>query len=153
MVHSNVLSDFSISYPVSCNQGSQGRLMDTHFSWIRESVIGETYRSPAGHAGVLGPVYCLVGAGISSRSITDLTKYQGQAMWSLKYIKSGFKWPISISVSPVHSLDDGACHKHSLVGAGETIRRCITWPLGQPACGIRSSVSAARFPEWLLNGV
>ena len=58
-----------------------------------------------------------------------------------------FKWPTFISVSPVHSLDDGACHKHNLVGAGETIRRCIAWPLGQLACGIRSSVSAPRFSE------
>ena len=41
-------------------------------------------------------------------------------MRSLKYIKSGLL-PISISVSPVHSLDDGTCHKHKLVGAGETI--------------------------------
>ena len=52
-------------------------------------MIGETYTSPTGHAGVPGLVYCLVGAGISSGSITDLTKYQGQAMRSLKYIKSG----------------------------------------------------------------
>ena len=41
-------------------------------------------------------------------------------MRSLKYIKSCLL-PISISLSPVHSLDDGTCHKHSLVGAGETI--------------------------------
>ena len=36
-------------------------------------------------------------------------------MRSLKYIKSGLL-PISISASPVHSLDDGTCHKHNLVG-------------------------------------
>ena len=64
-----------------------------------------------------------------------------------KVYKVRFKWPIFMSVSPVHSLDDGACHKHNLVGAGETIRRSIAWPLGQLACGIRSSVSAPRFPE------
>ena len=55
-----------------------------------------------------------------------------------KVYKVRFKWLIFISVSPVHSLDDGACHKHNLVGAGETIRRCIAWPLGfvgsGPAC-------------------
>ena len=42
-----------------------------------------------------------------------------------KVYKVRFKLPFSISVSPVHSLDDGTCHKHNLVGAGETIRRCI----------------------------
>ena len=47
--------------------------MDTHFSWIRGSVIEKTYESPAGHAGVMGLAYCLVGTGISSGSITDLT--------------------------------------------------------------------------------
>ena len=47
----------------------------------------------------------------------------------LKYIKS-VKLPVCISVSPVHSLDDGACHKRNLVGAGETIRWCIAWPSG-----------------------
>ena len=52
-------------------------------------MIGETYTRPAGHAGVPGLVYCLVGASTSSGSITDLSKYQGQAIRSLKYIKSG----------------------------------------------------------------
>ena len=70
-----------------------------------------------------------------------------------KVYKVRFKWPIFISVLPVHSLDYGACHKHNLVGAGETIQQCITWPLGQLACGIQSSVSASRFLERLLNGV
>ena len=36
------------------------------FSWIQGSVVGETYASPAGHAGVPGLAYCLVGTGISS---------------------------------------------------------------------------------------
>ena len=63
------------------------------------------------------------------------------------YEEVRFKWPIFISVSPVHSLDNGACHKDNLVGPGETIRRCIAWPLRQLACGIWSSVSAPRFPE------
>ena len=83
-------------------------------------MIGETYTSPTRRAGVPGLVYCLVGAGTSSGSITDLIKYQGQVMRSLKYMKSGLL-PISVSVSPVHGLDDGTCHKHNLVGAGETI--------------------------------
>ena len=109
-------------------------------------MIGETYTCPAGHAGVPGLVYCLVGAGISSGSITDLTKCWGQAMQSLVY-KVRFKWPIFISVSPVHSLDDGACHKHNLVGAGETIRRCIAWPLRQLVCGIRSTCRPQGFPS------
>ena len=64
-----------------------------------------------------------------------------------KVYKVRFKWPIFISVSPVHSLDDGACHEHNLVGAGETIQRCIAWPLEQLACRIQSSVSAPRFLE------
>ena len=34
----------------------------------------ETYASPVGHVGVPGLAYCLVGTGISSGSITDLTK-------------------------------------------------------------------------------
>ena len=39
-----------------------------------------------------------------------------------------FKWPIFISVSQIHSLDDGACHKHNLVGAGETfLRAACLW--------------------------
>ena len=74
MVYSNVLSDYCITYLVSCDEGSRGRFTDTHFSWIRGSVIGQTYASSAGHAGVPGLAYCLVGTGISSGSITDLTK-------------------------------------------------------------------------------
>ena len=35
-------------------------------------------------------------------------------MRSLKYIKSN-SLPISISVSPVHSLDYGTCHKGSVI--------------------------------------
>ena len=42
--------------------------------------------------------------------------------------KVRFKLPVCILVLPVHSLDDGACHKRDLVEAGETIRRCITGP-------------------------
>ena len=67
-----------------------------------------------------------------------------------KVYKVRVKLPVCISVSPVHSLDYGACHKHNLVGAGETIRQCIAWPFGQPACGFLSSTSAPRFPKWLL---
>ena len=106
-------------------------------------MIGETYTSPAGHAGVPWLMYCLVGAGISDAEF--------------KVYKVRFKWPISISVSPVQSLDDGACHKHNLVGGGETIRQCIAWPLGQPACGIGPSGSllvgsAPRFPACRPQG-
>ena len=41
-----------------------------------DSGIGdwETYASPAGHAGVPGPAYYLVGTSNSSGSITDLAK-------------------------------------------------------------------------------
>ena len=86
----------------------------------------------------------------------ELVFHRGQSL-TLQNTRSGdvkfkvyevrFMWPISISVLPVHSLDDGACHKHNLVGAGETIRRCIACSLEQPACEIRSSMSAPRFPE------
>ena len=48
--------------------------------------------SPAGHAGVPGLAYRLVGTGISSGSITDLTKCQGQAIRNLKYIKAGLSY-------------------------------------------------------------
>ena len=41
-----------------------------------------------------------------------------------------FKSPACVSVSSVHSLDDEACHKSNLVGARETIRRCIAWTSG-----------------------
>ena len=38
---------------------------------------------------------------------------------TLKYInKVRFKFPVCISVSPVYSLNDGACHKCTLVEAG-----------------------------------
>ena len=47
-----------------------------------------------------------------------------------KVYKVRFKLPISISVSPVPSLDDGTFHKHNLVGAGETIRQSIAWLVG-----------------------
>ena len=47
----------------------------------------------------------------------------------LKYIKVRFKLPVCISVLPVHSLDDGACHKRNLEEAGETIRWCIAGSL------------------------
>ena len=77
MAYSNVLSDCCITYLVSCNEGSWGRFTDTHFSWIQGSVIGETYASSAGHAGVPGFAYCLVETGISSGSIADLTKLAG----------------------------------------------------------------------------
>ena len=45
-----------------------------------------------------------------------------------KRSKVRLKLPVCISVSPVHTLDDGACHERSLVEAGETIRQCIDWP-------------------------
>ena len=48
--------------------------MDTQFLGIQGWVIGETHASPAGDAGIPGLAYCLVGTGISSGSITDLTK-------------------------------------------------------------------------------
>ena len=51
-------------------------------------------------------------------------------MQNFKIYKVRFKLPVCISVSPVHSLDDGACHKRNLVEAGwsdqlagETIRQ------------------------------
>ena len=95
-------------------------------------MIGETCASPSGHAGVPGLAYCLVGTGISSGSITYYTKQPGQAMRNFKIYKVRFKLPVCISVLPVHSLNDGACHNRNLVEAGwsdlwaeETIRRCI----------------------------
>ena len=48
--------------------------MDTHLLGIWGSIIGETYASPVGHSGIPWLAYCLVGTGISSGSITDLTK-------------------------------------------------------------------------------
>ena len=67
-------------------------------------------------------------------------------MRSLKYLKSGFL-PICISVSPVHSLDDGACHKHNLVGAGETIRRCMAWLSGSLLVGFGPARRPQGFPS------
>ena len=67
-------------------------------------------------------------------------------MRSLKYIKSSLL-PISISVSPVHSLDDGTCHKDNLVGAGETIRWCIAWPLGSLLVGSGPACRPQGFPS------
>ena len=71
-------------------------------------------------------------------------------MGNLKINNVRIKLPVCILVLPVHSLDDGACHKRNLVEAGlsdlwvvETIRRCIAWP----TCGFRSDASAPRFPE------
>ena len=43
--------------------------------------------------------------------------------------------PVCISVSPVRSLDDGVCHKRSLVEDGETIRWYIAWPSGSLLVG------------------
>ena len=78
--------------------------MDTHLLGIRGSVTGETYASPAGHADVPGLAYCLVGTGISSGSITDLTKYRGRRCEILKYTKSGlsclFAYQFRQSISP-----------------------------------------------------
>ena len=72
----------------------------------------------------------------------------------LKYIKSGLSCPICISVSPVHSLDDGAFHKPNLVGAdwsdlwaGQTIRWCIAWPLGSLFVGSCPMRPPPRFLE------
>ena len=66
--------------------------------------------APAGEACVPGLAYCLVGTGISSGSITDQspTIRRVRRCKILKYMKSGLD----------DSLDDGACHKRSLVGAG-----------------------------------
>ena len=52
-----------------------------------------------------------------------------------------------MSVSPVHSLDDGTCHKHNLVGAGETIRWCIAWPLGSLLVGSGPACRPQGFPS------
>ena len=113
----------------------KGLRVDSRTPTFLESVIGETYAPPAGHAGVPGLEYCLVGTGISSGSITDLTKYSGQALPIFKVYKVRFKLPVCKSVLPVHSLHDGACHKPNLVGAGETIRRCIAWSKGSLLVG------------------
>ena len=48
--------------------------MGTYFLGVWGSVIGERYASLAGHASVPGLAYCLAGTGISSGSITKLTK-------------------------------------------------------------------------------
>ena len=42
-------------------------------------------------------------------------------MRSSKVYKVRFEMPVCISVLPVHSLDDEACHKCSLVEAGDII--------------------------------
>ena len=49
---------------------------------------------------------------------------------------------VRLSVSPVHSLDNGVCHKCKLLKAGwsvlwlgETNRWCIEWPAGSPFVG------------------
>ena len=69
-------------------------------------------------------------------------------MQNFKKYKVRFKLPVCISVSPVHSLDDGACHKRNLVEAGETFRRCITWPSGsQFACS-----GPVRRPQGFSSG-
>ena len=114
--------------------------------WNRGLVIGETYASPVGHAGVPGLAYSLVGTGISSRSITDLTKYLGQAMRNFKIYKVSFRFTVCISVSPVHSLDDGACHKRSL-GWRDYYSTVHRLALGQPACRFQSNASVPRLPE------
>ena len=56
-------------------------------------------------------------------------------MQNSKIYKIRFKLPVCKSVSPVHSLDDGAGHKRSLVEAGETVRWCIAWPSGSLLVG------------------
>ena len=60
-----------------------------------------------------------------------------------KVYKVRFKWPIFISVSPVHSLDDGACHKHNLVGPARLFDGASSGPSGSllvgsgPACRLQ----------------
>ena len=54
-------------------------------------------------------------------------------MHNLEVYKAKFKWSVCISVSPVHSLDNGACHERNLVGAGETIFDDAS-PGSQAAC-------------------
>ena len=73
-------------------------------------MIGETY------AGVHGLVCCLVGSGIS-----------------FGYIKSGLS--CLFAYESHQSRDDGACHKCSLVGAGENIQQHIAWPSGSLLVG------------------
>ena len=65
----------------------------------------------------------------------------------LKVYRARFKLPVCISVSPVHNLDDGVCHKRNLVGAGETIRWCIAWPLGSLLVGSGSVRRPQGFPS------
>ena len=146
MVHSNVLSDFSISVQFPAIKGLG---VDSWTPTFLISGIGDwgDIHEPCGSCEGPRLVYCLVGVRISSGSITDLTKYQGQVMRSLKYIKSGLS-----GLFPYQSYQSIVCTMELAIntiwyGAGETIRWCIAWPLGQPACEIRSSVSAPRFSE------
>ena len=69
-------------------------------------------------------------------------------MQNFKVYKVGFKLPVSISVSPVHSLDDGACHERNLVGAGEIIRQCIAWPSGSLLVGSGPVRRPQGFPSY-----
>ena len=66
-------------------------MVDSRTPTFLDSGIGNwgTYASPAGHAGITGVVYCLVGTGISSGSITDVTKYRVRRCEILTFIKSG----------------------------------------------------------------
>ena len=64
------------------------------------------------------------------------------------------KLSVCTSVSPVDSLDDGACHKRNLVEAGwsdvwagETIQQHIALPSGNLLVGYQSDASGPRFPE------
>ena len=64
-----------------------------------------------------------------------------------KVYKVRFKWPIFTSVLPVHSSDDGVCDEHNLVGAGETIQRCIAWPSGSLLVGSGPAYRPQGFPS------
>ena len=75
-------------------------------------------------------------------------------MRNFKVYKVRFKLPVCISVSPVHGLDDGVCHKCNLVGAGETIRRCIAWPSGSLLVGsgpVRRPQGSQVIIKWSSN--
>ena len=75
-------------------------------------------------------------------------------MRNFKICEVRFKLPVCISVSPVHSLDDGAYHKRNLaeagwsdLWAGETIQCCIAWPSGSLLVGSSPMRRPQGFPS------
>ena len=64
-----------------------------------------------------------------------------------KVYKVGFKWPIFISVSPAHSLDDGACHKHNLVGGARLLDGASPGPSGSLLVGSGPACRPQGFPS------